>query len=123
MPGRWCVQLHGHLLDSYPPTPGRSLAHSCPARAPSPPPHPTTPARAAGTFVGRNLVPATIGNIIGGAAFVGTAYALSFGTPGHAGARRGLQPQGMVGRMEDVRWDALLGPTFRCCLWTPCRSV
>lgn len=34
--------------------------------------------------MGRNLVPATLGNIIGGAVFVGTSYALSFGTPGHA---------------------------------------
>ena len=34
--------------------------------------------------MGRNLVPATLGNIIGGSVFVGTAYALSFGSPGHA---------------------------------------
>lgn len=36
-----------------------------------------------GTFVGKNLVPSTIGNLIGGSVFVGTAYAASFGAPAH----------------------------------------
>ncbi|KAL4420050.1 hypothetical protein ABPG77_007489 [Micractinium sp. CCAP 211/92] len=36
-----------------------------------------------GTFVGKNLVPTTIGNLIGGSVFVGTAYAASFGAPAH----------------------------------------
>ncbi|PRW05792.1 cytosolic phosphoglucose isomerase isoform A [Chlorella sorokiniana] len=36
-----------------------------------------------GTFITKNLIPATLGNIVGGAGFVGIAYALSFGTPGH----------------------------------------
>jgi formate/nitrite transporter FocA (FNT family) len=42
----------------------------------------------AGTFLGRNLVPATLGNLIGGCLFVGAAYACSFGTPAHAGEPR-----------------------------------
>lgn len=41
----------------------------------------------AGTFVGKNLVPSTIGNLIGGSVFVGTAYAASFGAPAHWGER------------------------------------
>ena len=38
----------------------------------------------AGTFVGRNLVPATLGNLVGGGFFVGCMYALALGSPGHA---------------------------------------
>ena len=52
----------------------------------------------AGELVGKNLVPATLGNIIGGAAFVGTAYALSFGSPGHAGERARAWGRGAGGR-------------------------
>ncbi|KAL4440622.1 hypothetical protein ABPG75_003623 [Micractinium tetrahymenae] len=36
-----------------------------------------------GTFIGKNLVPSTLGNFIGGSLFVGTAYAASFGAPAH----------------------------------------
>jgi hypothetical protein len=39
---------------------------------------------AAGQFVGRNLIPATLGNMVGGGFFVGCMYALALGSPGHA---------------------------------------
>lgn len=37
-----------------------------------------------GTFIGKNLVPATLGNLVGGGFFVGCMYALALGSPGHA---------------------------------------
>ncbi|PSC68462.1 fatty acid amide hydrolase-like [Micractinium conductrix] len=37
-----------------------------------------------GTFITKNLIPATLSNLIGGVVFVGGAYACSFGTPAHA---------------------------------------
>ena len=37
----------------------------------------------------RNLIPSTLGNLIGGSILVGTFYALSLGTPGHAIQVRG----------------------------------
>ncbi len=33
--------------------------------------------------MGHNLIPATLGNMIGGSVLVATAYACSLGTPGH----------------------------------------
>ena len=41
-------------------------------------------AHCAGTFLTRNLIPATLGNIVGGTLFVGAGYSCSFGTPAHA---------------------------------------
>lgn len=38
----------------------------------------------AGTFLTKNLIPVTLGNIVGGGFFVGAMYALALGTPGHA---------------------------------------
>ncbi|PSC67641.1 formate nitrite transporter [Micractinium conductrix] len=37
-----------------------------------------------GTFITKNLIPASLGNLIGGVVFVGGAYACSFGAPAHA---------------------------------------
>lgn len=44
-------------------------------------PHPCK--LSAAEFVQRNLIPATLGNLIGGATLVATSYACSLGTPGH----------------------------------------
>jgi hypothetical protein len=41
------------------------------------------PLAAAAQFIKHNLIPATIGNWIGGSVLVATAYACSLGTPGH----------------------------------------
>lgn len=59
--------------------------------------------------MGRNLVPATLGNIIGGVVFVGTAYALSFGSPGHAGEQGPCWPA--AGRAALGCWESV---TMRC---------
>jgi hypothetical protein len=57
---------------SPPPAPGAQCPHG-------PPPLP-----AAGQFVVRNLIPATIGNWIGGAIMMGGVYCLAYGKSGAA---------------------------------------
>lgn len=37
-----------------------------------------------GTFIGRNLIPVTVGNILGGAGFHAISYSLAYGSPGDA---------------------------------------
>jgi formate/nitrite transporter len=49
-----------------------------------PPPHPPPPPITTAQFLSRNLVPVTLGNIVGGALFVATAYAFAYGAPGRA---------------------------------------
>lgn len=38
----------------------------------------------AAQFIRRNLVPSTLGNLLGGSILVASAYACSLGSPGHA---------------------------------------
>jgi formate/nitrite transporter len=53
-------------------------AHSFPV------PGKVPPTLTAARIVSRNLVPVTLGNIVGGSLFVATAYAFAFGAPGRA---------------------------------------
>lgn len=48
------------------------------------PPTYTSPLRPAAEFIKKNLIPATLGNIIGGMALVGAMYSLVYGRPGQA---------------------------------------
>ncbi len=68
----------------------------------------------AGTFVGKNLVPTTIGNLIGGSVFVGTAYAASFGAPAHWG-EAALAP---LGRLSGSTGPLSTALPLAACLWS-----
>jgi len=60
--------------------------HACHLTPPAACAHASAPA---GTFITKNLIPATLGNIIGGVGFVGIAYAMAFGSPGHTSEWQG----------------------------------